>query len=139
MRNALFQNTFWFCVNAITLGVLWYVYGSAKLSVLHIAVPTIWALGVISLVLLFLMDFTTSTEDSIPALMENFPCWIPTKQVADEWYKFKADKVEEVRPPECNSDQKLISFLAARSHRLPASYHGTPNEHPAERYGENLI
>ena len=122
--NMWCQNIIWFIFNSITITLLWYIstsYSSEELSilwpffeksftfsevkvvrVLHIVVPSIITLGVISLLLLCFMEFkATTTKDttevSIAAWMENYPNWVPTDQTSGEWRKFKSDNVKEVR------------------------------------------
>jgi len=96
--NMWCQNLIWFTFNCVTIVTLWIIsdkYTNTELSilwpffqksfsfeevkvvgVLHIVVPLIITLGVVSLLLLLTMDFkTVSTKDSLTSWMENYPCW----------------------------------------------------------------
>jgi len=97
--NMWCQNLIWFTFNYVTLVTLWVVstkYPTTELSILwpffaksflfkevkvvrflHMVVPFVLALGVISLLLLLTMDFKTvsTKEESSPSWMENYPCW----------------------------------------------------------------
>ena len=123
-RNMWCQNLIWFTFNCVTISVLWFVstnYKVTNLSILwpffeksfsfgdvkvvrslHIVVPLIIALGVISLLLLLTMDFkTVSTKEPLLPWMEKYSCWTHSPQCkgcknTSGWHMYKSNDCSQV-------------------------------------------
>ena len=124
--NMWCQNLIWFTFNCVTLVTLWAVSASDKyretrlsimwpffeksfrfedvkvVGVLHVVVPLIIALGVISLLLLLTMDLkTVSAKDSLLSWMENCPSWTHSPHCKgcrdmSGWHMFESNNCSKV-------------------------------------------